>query len=301
MSDLDLQRQINELKNEIASLKTMEHSFAFKNLLFAENQIDSGATATYLKVASHPVSASDTGDSIRIELLGGFVASVNQFRMIIRAGNRSGFNPFIDLVSGDSSYLTHARLRAYSNVGIVTWYIYLPGIQYAFAATNILSTGWGVPPTIYPGETSSTAVPGGTLVFDSYTATSLLTQTNAGDIYSLPWTDVSGLSVTGWSTTGLTKQVCHKKIGNLNFLTFFISGTSNGTTALLQLPVAVSASWIANRPLLRVTNNGTVAVGYVRIPYGSGLGSIEFYRDIVGTAWTSTGSKHVEGEIWYEG
>jgi hypothetical protein len=272
----------------------------YPHVIFAEMSIDSGATGKYMRIASLPATGAGTGDSVVIEFFGGKVGSANQFRGVIRTGNRTAFSAYLEWLSGDTAQLTYARVVAYTNSGVTTWYLYLPGTTWAFVAAQVMKSGWGgTVATLYPGEASSTSTPGGSLAFDSFTASPLLTQTNAGDLYSVPWTDYSGTStIVGWSSF-TTKKIYYKKIGKLVFVDYNLDGTSDNTALTFTLPYATST--LLPDPtsiIVWAMNNGVANTGYVRIPANSS--TVTFYRDVLGNTWTAANRKYVLGQFFYE-
>jgi hypothetical protein len=301
MSEMDLQRQIDAIVGELDKYRRMEHPFAFQRTIMREMQINSGETGKYLRIASLPATGAGTGDSLVIEFFGGQVGSDNQFRGVLRAGNRTATNVYVEWLSGDTSQLTYARIVAYTNSGVTTFYLRLPGTSWAFIAARVEISGWGTQPTLYPGESESTSTPAGSLVFDSYTATGLLTQTNAGNLYSVPWTDYSAIStIVGWSSF-TTKEIKYKRLGKLVFVAFCITGTSDSTSLTFTLPVAMPATWVISRPVARSVDNGAAGIGYVRLPSSTlPSSSVQAYPDAAGSNWTNSGTKSIEGQFFYE-
>jgi len=288
-----LNERIDELERQPAPM------FAFKNLAFGQMRSNSGDAARWLRIASLPASTAATGDSLLIHFIGGQVSSSQQFHMLIRAGNRAAFNAYIQESSGDLTQITHARLVAYSNGGVATFYLTLPGTTWAFVAATVMTSGWGTQPTLYPGEQETTSTPAGALVFDSATATSLLSQSNAGDLYSVAWTDYSATStITGWS--GFTvKIIRYKKIGKLMWVAFQIAGPSDAATVSFTLPYTAAASGLFEFPIL-VVDNGVTAATPGRGLLLVGASTVNCYKDYTGAAWTASGTKQARGEFWYE-
>lgn len=119
-----------------------------------------------------------------------------------------------------------------------------------------------------------------------------------------PWVDYSATStVTGWSSFS-TKSIRYKVVGKLVLVTFNITGTSNASSTNFTLPFPVSAS--GTLPLLSQGNgidNGVINIisptvtsalpSLVQITYYTGINSV------TGT-WTSSGTKAVRGQFYYE-
>jgi len=126
----------------------------------------------------------------------------------------------------------------------------------------------------------------------------------AQDFYTTAWTDYSATStITGWSGTPNPKKVMYKKIGNLVYVMFDISGTSDSTTTsftVANTSVTLTGTNFANCAL--TTDNGTATTtgGLVNLPNNST--TVTVYKDMTGTAtdWTNSGIKSIRGILIYE-
>jgi hypothetical protein len=140
-------------------------------------------------------------------------------------------------------------------------------------------------------------------------------------VTSVAWTDYTASStITGWSSTTTeevwykkignlmfvqfhisgtttTEEVWYKKIGNLMFVQFHISGTSDAGDASFTLPYSQQGNLQLN-VVLRVRNNGTLQTGLGILPVSSTTFSC--YQNLTGNAFTASGSKLVIGQFWYE-
>lgn len=121
-----------------------------------------------------------------------------------------------------------------------------------------------------------------------------------GDIYNTAWSDYATSSlIVGWSSF-TTKVIRYKKVGKLVFVCFNIVGTSNSTSTSFTLPYTSANTTVAFYGACRYVNNGSggVAPGRTLLPANSIACTVN--TDWAGSAWTSSGSKEIQGEFWYE-
>ena len=82
-------------------------------------------------------------------------------------------------------------------------------------------------------------------------------------------------------------------------MSVYIQGTSNATTARIDLPTGITGAshGISQLQPCRVVNNGTLATtpGIAILPNAGTY--IDFYTNYAGGAWTSTGTKQVSGNF----
>jgi hypothetical protein len=298
---LDLQRQVNAINRQLDDWRGQPQPFAFANLMAAEISSNSGAAARWLRLASLPKSESDTSGLVFVECIGGRYSSTEKFRIIAKFGNRSVFTGILEQVSGDTTQLTHARLVAYTDSGVTTIYLYLPGTTWAHIAAHCWKSAWGTGATLYPGEAYSTSTPAGSLVFDSYTAAATLILTDGGDIYTVPWTDYSAAStITGWASFTV-KAIQYKKIGKIVYWAAYLSGTSNATTASFSLPYTAANTTVNFVSPATVVDNGTsqATPGRAQIPANTNLVTVGLTW-ATSAGWTNSGTKTVVASGWYE-
>lgn len=116
-----------------------------------------------------------------------------------------------------------------------------------------------------------------------------------GNLYTTAWTNYfSSATKVGWSSY-TASNMYYKKVGNLVFVTFEISGTSNSTSTTVTLPHAVNK---AIDFTLRVQNNGTFTHGTGVVSAGGS--TVTFYRTPGGAGWTASGTKSLYGQFFYE-
>ena len=124
-----------------------------------------------------------------------------------------------------------------------------------------------------------------------------------GDIRNVAWTDYTATStITGWSSTTFSK-IHYKKVGNLVFFNYQISGTSNSTGTSFTLPYTsanVTAGYTWSHNLAVSEDNGGVVAGRGQI--GNNTATVTLYPTTAsaGATWTSSGAKNVAGQGWYE-
>lgn len=113
-----------------------------------------------------------------------------------------------------------------------------------------------------------------------------------------PWTDYSATStVTGWSSY-TTKAISYSRVGNLVYVAFFISGTSNSATTSFTLPHTSALGLTLYVSLGRAMDNGAyLDKGMMGLSNGAAV--VNCYTAMAGTAFTASGSKVVAGEFWY--
>ncbi|KKN36236.1 hypothetical protein LCGC14_0775660 [marine sediment metagenome] len=121
------------------------------------------------------------------------------------------------------------------------------------------------------------------------------------EINTVGWTDYGGTStIVGWAATP-TKNIWYKKIGNLVFVNYYITGTSNATNVTFTLPYTTKNSTQANiASAARVTDNGTLSgtSGLLYLTANSNTAAV--YTGWDAAAWTNSGTKTVQGQFWYE-
>ena len=113
----------------------------------------------------------------------------------------------------------------------------------------------------------------------------------------------TGFSVTPTVNSGdarwkmLTKNTCHVIIWATS------SGTSNATTMTVTLPFTAAwsggAGFGLQQSVMQVINNGVNIIGTVRTRTG-GSNILDCYNGVVGTAFTSSGSKAIQLNFIYQ-
>lgn len=122
-----------------------------------------------------------------------------------------------------------------------------------------------------------------------------------GDIYSTALTDYSSTStITGW-TSFTTKHIFYKLVGKTMTIYFFLSGTSNATTASFTVPTNANSSVDNAFTAILISNNGSTPTGPGVATISSGTpGSVRCFPDWTTGSWTNSGTKTCAGQITYE-
>ena len=119
----------------------------------------------------------------------------------------------------------------------------------------------------------------------------------SGDIYNVPWTDYSGISnIIGW-TSYTEKTLEYKRVGNLVFVHFRITGESDLVTASFTLPFTDASIQNPINPIL-TWNDSVRQIGYAVVVGTSAL----LVPNAAGSSgtWVNSGTKLVMGQFWYE-
>lgn len=123
----------------------------------------------------------------------------------------------------------------------------------------------------------------------------------SGSLVEGAWTAYHNTStIVGWSAF-TTKLIYYKVIGNLVFVSFNITGTSNATSVSFTLPYA-SASGVLFNTCIRTYDNGSyTTTGGLLDLAADGSSTVVCYLDMTGSAasWTGSGNKAVSGQFWY--
>jgi len=116
-----------------------------------------------------------------------------------------------------------------------------------------------------------------------------------GDFYSEDWQSWSPTR-TGWSSYTFSEAL-YKRIGNLVFVEFYISGTSNSTSTSITVPYAShgNGSYIIPQ---RVQDGGTWKMGYLDLAWNTT--TVNFYTSVTSGSWASSGTKTIRGSFFYQ-
>ena len=132
--------------------------------------------------------------------------------------------------------------------------------------------------------------------------TTIVISTNTvvtGNIYTAAWADYYPSStVVGWAATP-SGNIYYKKIGNLVFVTYYITGTSNATNVTFTVPYTSNA----NMEYYVATwgqDNGVTLTGACRAVLPNNSITVTVIADMASAVWTNTGTKTVRGQFWYE-
>lgn len=118
---------------------------------------------------------------------------------------------------------------------------------------------------------------------------------SSDDVYTTSWRSFTP-TVTGFSGTP-TATCYYMRLGDLVFVTYDISGTSNLTTFTFTCPITAGGTSAYQSVIAYTVDNGVVQgnKGRSRMTSGSALTTLYY-----GTgAWTASGAKRAIGEFWY--
>ena len=119
-----------------------------------------------------------------------------------------------------------------------------------------------------------------------------------------PWIDFSEQStIVGWGSY-TAKQIRYKQIGNIVYVNYIISGTSNSTAATFTLPFQVSRNVNANAGY---AFGGVIVDNASYVTGGFGTISINIFTQFRNSnlttstsTFTASGTKQISGQFFYE-
>lgn len=146
-------------------------------------------------------------------------------------------------------------------------------------------------------------------IYDDYNGN--ITDANIAATAAIAGTKIAGGGVwqayvptaTGWSATPTTTDTWYTQIGKVVIYRFTCSGTSNGTTAALSLPVAAKAGTYSTEAVLGLVEDNTsfkTTACRMFIDPTSSTTKVSFSTDMSSGVWTGSGTKAVRGLIIYE-
>ena len=114
------------------------------------------------------------------------------------------------------------------------------------------------------------------------------------------WIDYSAFStIVGWSSF-TTKKIYYKQVGNMLYVAFDLTGTSNNKSVTFTLPFLKTAT---NPLLCAVTTIAEDNSVYLTSPGRINISNsyiVACYSDLFTGAWTNSGEKRVMGNFWAE-
>jgi hypothetical protein len=122
-----------------------------------------------------------------------------------------------------------------------------------------------------------------------------------GDLFTVAWTDYFGSStITGWAASP-TGQIRYKRVGNLVFVSFLITGTSNATNASFTIPITSANTTVEFGGSMEVTqDNGSTQTISARVNLAPNSTTVTLFSDMGSGSWTASGTKLCRGSVWYE-
>lgn len=155
--------------------------------------------------------------------------------------------------------------------------------------TTTLTTNFSIP--IPPLDSGGTTDGYATLMQTADTA--ILNASGKG-----AWTDYSATStIVGWSSF-TTKLIKYKKVGNIVFLVFNLTGDSNSVSVTFTVPYAPIAS--ISLASLVVWDNSSSQTLPGAVSFAAGLTTVTLYKTAASGAWTASGLKSASGRFFYE-
>ena len=123
---------------------------------------------------------------------------------------------------------------------------------------------------------------------------SVITEINLLD--PTDWVDYSATStIVGWSSRS-TSVLRYRIIGKQIFVQFNLIGTSNSTSITFTLPFnCIQQTSIF---AIAVDNGATTGAGLTQTTLNSNV--VNCYSNAFGATWTSSGSKIIRGQFFYE-
>ena len=124
-----------------------------------------------------------------------------------------------------------------------------------------------------------------------------------GDVFTTAWTSYGATStVTGWSVF-TRKIIYYKRVGKLVFVQFNLEGTSDTNSIKFTLPFTNSNA-DSNLPVSATfglgKDNGTSLTSAGRVQLNANSDEVIIQKDLASGAWTTSGTKQVIGQFWYE-
>jgi len=122
-----------------------------------------------------------------------------------------------------------------------------------------------------------------------------------GNVYTAAWANYfSSSTVVGW-TSYTHSAIYTKKIGKLVFVSFWIEGTSNSTSAHFTVPyTSVNTEAYFGGTLVTAIDNGVEKSIPCRMLLTPNTTRVDCQSDMGTGIWTASGTKRVMGSFWYE-
>ncbi len=196
---------------------------------------------------------------------------------------------------------------------------FLQDLQVSLTTVDLTTQVTGILPLVNGGTSSAvgpqaSTITGATLAANvlasSLTSVGILNGlsvagliTSFTDLYSVPTTDYTATStIVGWSSfTSGRKFIIYKQYGKTTWCRWHLEGTSNSTAVTFTLP-QTSAGSGSYPPFTAITysfDNGTVTTaGMTAI--APNASTVTCYPTTAQGSWTNSGTKIVNGQIWFE-
>jgi hypothetical protein len=234
-----------------------------KRKMFRHAQASYG-TAQWLKIATLPASAANTGDMLTLNVMGGGYNSNSKFYAVYVMGARGSFTATSRLFAGDWNSQYYSRIQVYQQAnGTYDVYLHPTGGDWSHVAVEATCGEWGVDNQIVLATAAAMqqTTPGGTLVWDSYTATA------TGAQHSMQgW--IAPSFQNGWANYGGQFETAgyFKDPSGFVHLRGLVQG-GTVTTVMFTLPAGFRPAQERIYPIA----NGNGGYGEIRIAVGGGI------------------------------
>lgn len=119
-----------------------------------------------------------------------------------------------------------------------------------------------------------------------------------GEIHTTAWFDYSEIStIIGWATPA--GNIYIKKIGNLVFVAFWLTGTGDSVTASFTLPYTTSNTVAIYAPMGYAYDNGEVTSN-ILLKMLANSNIVHLYPTFQQANWGATGTFELRGQFWLE-
>jgi len=105
-------------------------------------------------------------------------------------------------------------------------------------------------------------------------------------------------TIVGWAASP-TGVIYYRRLGNVVTVNFYITGTSNATSASFTLPYQLKTGLSVLSKSVRVIDNGATSAASGHCYMTSGSNVVTLTKSLTGDAWTNSGTKTISGEFNY--
>jgi hypothetical protein len=278
MSEIDLQRQIDQLSRIVKDLQAQQTLTGVAPL--NPGNTDVGINIVSPECALHVVTAVNTQP--RGIAIDNYHASSSAGSIITRKARGTFASPSA-LLSGDG--LGAYCFQGWSGSGFGSATKHAAIIQ-ALATENWSAGNNGC-------QMIFTVTPNA-----SETIFTALTIDQDGDIYTEDKTDYSSVSTIVGFSAYTTKLIHYRRIGKMVLVRFTLAGTSNSTALSFTVPYTSDGDGMNTDTITRgADNSGAAGITLTRLPAGSNI--VTCYKDVTGATWTASNNKSCNGWFIY--
>ncbi len=105
-------------------------------------------------------------------------------------------------------------------------------------------------------------------------------------------------TIVGWAASP-TGVIYYRRLGATVTVNFYVTGTSNATSASFTLPYQLKTGISVLSKSVRVIDNGATSAASGHCYMTSGSNVVTLTKSLTGDAWTNTGTKTISGEFTY--